>query len=64
VLTDLKNHSSSAEFEPKNLGSNGKHDNHLTTEGEKIINKILTMLILLDIISNDHMVPVFESGVL
>jgi hypothetical protein len=29
-----KTPSSSAEFEPANLGSNAKHDNHYTTEAE------------------------------
>jgi hypothetical protein len=28
TFVTLKNSSSSAKFEPVNLGSNGKHDNH------------------------------------
>jgi hypothetical protein len=31
----FKNPSSSAGFEPANLGSNGKHDNHYTAEIDK-----------------------------
>jgi hypothetical protein len=31
----LKNLSLSAGFEPTNLGSNGKYDNHYTTENDK-----------------------------
>jgi hypothetical protein len=34
ILIALKNPSSSAGFEPVNLGSNGKHDNHQTTESD------------------------------
>jgi hypothetical protein len=36
LLSPLKNPSSSAGSEPANLESNGKHDNHYTTEGDKI----------------------------
>jgi hypothetical protein len=32
-----KNQSLSAGFEPANLGSNGKHDNHYTTEDDSIV---------------------------
>jgi hypothetical protein len=33
----LKNPSTSAGFEPANLGFSGKHDNHYTTEGDKFV---------------------------
>jgi hypothetical protein len=34
ISVALKNLSSPAESEPENLGSNGKHDNHYTTEND------------------------------
>jgi hypothetical protein len=34
---DLKNPSSSAGFEPENIESNGKHNNHWTTENDFLI---------------------------
>jgi hypothetical protein len=37
VSVSLKSPSSSAGFEPANLGSSGKHHNHYTTEGDKFI---------------------------
>jgi hypothetical protein len=36
IFICLKNLSSSAGFKPANLGSNGKHDNHYTTDGEHL----------------------------
>jgi hypothetical protein len=35
IFITLKNPSHSAGFEPTNLGSNGKHNNHYTTENDK-----------------------------
>jgi hypothetical protein len=34
IFITLKNPLPSAGFEPANLGSNGKHGNHQTTEGD------------------------------
>jgi hypothetical protein len=34
IFMALENPPSSAGFEPANLGSNGKHDNHYTTEND------------------------------
>jgi hypothetical protein len=36
IFIALQNQPSSAGFEPANLGSNGKHDNHLTTENYRL----------------------------
>jgi hypothetical protein len=33
IFITFKTHLSSARFEPANLGFNGKHDNHQTTDG-------------------------------
>jgi hypothetical protein len=33
IFNAIENPSASAGFEPENFGSNGKHANHLTTEG-------------------------------
>jgi hypothetical protein len=40
----LKNSSSLAGFEPTNLGSNGKYDNHETTEDVKVKVKLSVCL--------------------
>jgi hypothetical protein len=40
IFTAVKNPSPSAEFEPANLGYNGKHANHYATEGGFIIHWI------------------------
>jgi hypothetical protein len=37
IFIALKNTSSSAAFVPANLGSNGKHDYHYTTENDELI---------------------------
>jgi hypothetical protein len=36
IFITLKNPSSSAGFEPTNRGSNGKHDDHYTTENNTL----------------------------
>jgi hypothetical protein len=36
IFIDLKNPSLSAGFEPPDLGSNGKHNKHSTTEGNQV----------------------------
>jgi hypothetical protein len=38
IFIALKNPSSSVGFEPANFGSNGKHDNHHTTEDNYVHN--------------------------
>jgi hypothetical protein len=43
IFIALENPSSSAEFEPKNLGSNGKHNNHNTTENDMLFPKFLVL---------------------